>query len=590
MSAITSAFAKLTPFGRGKDESEDRGDALGGESGQSESQDKRNDVVAGGGHASRHTDVWDKLRVSPALRKFLVHEGVLSEADAGVGLPADADLPPALRELVARPHAVCPPELTDRSHPLSDYLISSSHNTYLLAHQLYGKSCPSGYETVLSAGARCVEIDAWDNDDDPAEPKVTHGFTLVSHIPFRTVCETIRDTQLDEIKNNAESTPAPIFVSLENHCGEAGQKRIVEIAHEVFGDNLLIDDPREKSPDQLPHITLEHLGSKVCFMVEYFFPGQKPGEDEDDDSSSSSSDSDREADAEDAKAAKQQYRERKKQASALIIPELSALGVAVQSVKPPNNSWFETELENAPDHHLINISETGLAAHLPEHSPKVAEHNSKHLMRVYPKGTRISSKNLHPVPFWGIGAQVCALNWQTFGASMQLNEALFSGTDGYVLKPAYLRQGGGPRPPARKKRLVLRVVGATDIPPRDKEMKPYVSCTLIHPDKFGQPPKEKTSAYAPNKNLKFLSDSDEAPATTDPVWDQTLQWEYDDDEMVFLRILLKSDDRFASNPVITAGAIRLLYAVQGWSFVRMLNLHGRETKCSLLINLKIEDV
>lgn len=29
-------------------------------------------------------------------------------------------------------------------------------------------------------------------------------------------------------------------------------------------------------------------------------------------------------------------------------------------------------------------------------------------MRVFPKGTRISSKNLQPVPFWGVGAQICA--------------------------------------------------------------------------------------------------------------------------------------------------------------------------------------
>lgn len=585
MSAITSAFAKLRPFGHGKDEAEDRGDALGGESGEAEGGS--NAMVAGGGHAARHTELWDRLRVSAALRRFLAAEGLLSEADAGVGQPDDAPQPPALRQLVARPHAVCPPELTDRSHPLCDYLISSSHNTYLLAHQLYGKSCPGGYETVLSAGARCVEIDAWDNDKDPAEPKVTHGFTLVSHIPYRDVCKTIRDAIVaEEAKGNGG---APVFISLENHCGPEGQKRLVDIAHEVFGDKLLVMKPRQGSENDPHHVSLADLGNKVCFMVEYYFPGQKP---EDDEGNSSSSDSDSDSESEgkdDREKAKVMYAAQRKAApSANIIPELSALGVVVQSVKPPNNSWFESVLENAPHHHLINISESGLAAHLPANTEKVSAHNSKHLMRVYPKGTRISSKNLRPVPFWGIGAQVCALNWQTFGAAMQLNEALFYGTDGFVLKPSYRRHGASGKPSPRKKRLTLRVAGATDIPPRDKEMKPYLSCTLIHPDKFGKPPKRKTDGYAPHKTLRFLNGTD-APPATDPVWDETLEWEYDDDEMVFLRMLLKSDDKFARNPVIAAGAVRLLYAVPGWSFVRMLNLHGRETECTVLVNVKIED-
>ncbi|GMK59002.1 hypothetical protein CspeluHIS016_0700170 [Cutaneotrichosporon spelunceum] len=587
MSSLSSAFAKLRPFGHGKEEDEDRGEALGGDSAQAEGS---GDMVAGGGHAARKTEMWNRLRVSPALRRFLAAEGVLSEEDAGVGLPDDAPLPEALRELVARPHAVCPPELTDRSHPLCDYLISSSHNTYLLAHQLYGKSCPSGYETVLSAGARCVEIDAWDNDKDPAEPKVTHGFTLVSHISYRSVCETIRDAILAAEAKGHPS--APVFISLENHCGPAGQKRLVEIAHEVFGDRLLVMDPRD-SEDKGEHVTLAELGNKVCLMVEYYFPGQKPGE-SDDESTSSDSDSDSDSEVKnDREKAKEMYAAQRDAApSANIIPELSALGVVVQSVKPPSNAWFESKLANAPPHHLINISETGLAKHLPTNTDKVSAHNSKHLMRVYPKGTRISSKNLHPVPFWGIGAQVCALNWQTFGAAMQLNEALFYGTDGYVLKPSYRRHGATGQPSGRKKRLTLRVAGATDVPTKSKEgkeIKPYLSCTLIHPDKFGKPPKRKTDGYAPHKTLTFLNNADMPPAT-DPVWDETLEWEYKDDEMVFLRMLLKSDDKFARNPVIAAAAIRLLYAVPGWSFVRMINLNGRETACSVLVHLKIEDV
>ena len=68
--------------------------------------------------------------------------------------------------------AVRVPE-TDLSHPLKDYLISSSHNTYLVGHQLYGDASIEGYKTVLTRGCRCIEIDCWDGDN--GEPKVVHG-------------------------------------------------------------------------------------------------------------------------------------------------------------------------------------------------------------------------------------------------------------------------------------------------------------------------------------------------------------------------------------------------------------------------------
>lgn len=37
------------------------------------------------------------------------------------------------------------------------------------------------------------------------------------------------------------------------------------------------------------------------------------------------------------------------------------------------------------------------------------------LSRVYPKGQRIDSSNYNPIPFWNVGAQIVALNYQTPG-------------------------------------------------------------------------------------------------------------------------------------------------------------------------------
>jgi phosphatidylinositol phospholipase C delta len=460
-----------------------------------------------------------------------------------------------------------------------------------MAHQLYGTSSASAYEVALAAGARCVEIDAWDNDVDKEEPKVTHGFTLVSNISFRAVCETIRDVvdkEAAESVNAQGYRAAPIMLSLENHCGPHGQQRLAQIMREVWGDRLLSKAVRDKGQEEQQgisdHVRLEELGSKIVVIVEYHFSGEKKDED------TSSSSDENEEERRDRRA----YKEQKKAAPpGSIVPELAELGVYAQSVKPADNSWYESELKDGPHHHLINVSEIGLLSHLPKQTDRIARHNAHHLMRVFPKGTRISSANLKPVPFWGLGAQICALNWQTFGASAQLNEALFSGSEGYVLKPAALRAGGnGKLSTGRKVKLRLHIAGATDIPlPKDRkadDIKPYVSCTLVHPDDLkGIPPKRKTSAYKKHK-LGFMHKG-ENPPPTDPVWDETLDWEYEDNELVFLRILLKSDDSFASNPIFAVAAVRILYVASGWSFIRMLDRKGRETTCSLLLKFQIED-
>lgn len=569
-SVLTSKFAKLNPFSRTSAADPDGGgDNLG--------EEVEFDSIAGGGHAARRTKITkSELRISHALRQFLVNENLLSAADASLDDPQAASSEP-LKALVDQSHIDVPDYVRDRSRPLSEYFVSSSHNTYLLAHQLYGSSSAVAYEHVLVTGARCVEIDAWDNEDDPAEPKVTHGYTLASHIPFRAVCETMKQAiQKEEAEAQADGSfkVAPVLLSLENHCGHAGQKRLVEIMHEVWGD-LLITGPVEKGEPASEHTSLDHLGAKIAVMVEFHLSNEPPVEN---------------PQAEDDEEEKKNKSARNEAKKAGIIPELCALGVYAQSVKPVNSSWYESTLTNGPHDHLINISETGLLDLLPKQAQAIKKHNAEHLMRVYPKGTRISSKNLNPVPFWGIGAQVCALNWQTFDASVQLNEALFSGSDGYVLKPPGLRMGGDGNTSLGKHRLKLHVAGATDLPlPKGKDaddIRPYLSCTLVLPsDLAGEPQKRKTKAYKQHK--LGIVHKGEQPIPTDPVWHESLEWEFEHDELAFLRIMVKSDDRFARNPLFAVAAVRLTYAAQGWKFIRLLDLKGRETHSTLLARFEL---
>jgi phosphatidylinositol phospholipase C delta len=406
-SNITSRLSKLNPFGKVKTDEEDLGETIDSTS------------VAGGGHASRRTHLTKKeLRVGQALKALLVEKNVLSSADAGVD--NDEQLP-AIKALLDKSHITVPDYVKDRSHPLPEYFISSSHNTYLTANQLYGSSTATAYETALSNGARCVEIDAWDDEDHPHEPKVTHGYTLTSNLPFRAVCESIRDVvdreaaDLIDNKNHA----APIMLSLENHCGAQGQLRLVQIMHEVWGDRLISKAVREHGHREQEgtgsHVTLQELGNKIAVIVEYHFVDQP------EDSDSSSDEDEDEA----RKAEHHAYKESKRKAAiSSIIPELADLGVYAQSVKPVDQSWLKGNLCNGPHHHLINLSESGVSKLLPDSATAISKHNAHHLMRVYPKGTRIFSRNLNACIFWGVGAQVAALNWQTFDAAMQLNEVI----------------------------------------------------------------------------------------------------------------------------------------------------------------------
>ncbi|KAL1891114.1 hypothetical protein Cpir12675_005122 [Ceratocystis pirilliformis] len=588
MAFLAASLDKMNLMGRKKrrskeEDADDVGDEIDG------------NTVAGGGHLARHSALHRaELRISSAVQQFLVDRGELESTDISTGAEGGPSSP-ALKALLQKPHFKVPIELLSQSHSLSEYFVSSSHNTYLMAHQLYGTSSATAYETALTAGSRCVEIDAWDNDEDKDEPKVTHGYTLVSHISLRAVCEAIRDVMNKEAQL-AESDPAfqtsPVLISLENHCSAHGQRRIVEIMNEVFGERLLgrALDHGDYCDSPESHVPLSLLGHRVLVVVEYHVPNERV----DSDSSSSSSDDEEE------KAAHKEYHQRKNQEhESKIIPELEELGVYAQSVKPSDISWFDPgELLNGPHHHLINISETGLSAHIPHSSAQIARHNAKHLMRVFPKGTRISSRNLAPVKYWALGAQICALNWQTFNAGMQLNEALFTGTDGFVLKPAALRAGGsGEVLTGRKKRLRLHIAGASEIaPPKGYgegedgggDWKPYVTCTLVHPGKTFGPIKRKTNCYRQHK-LGFLHKGENLPAT-DPMWDETLEWEYEDSELVFLRILVKADLSFSINPNLRVIAVRLHYIVPGWTFLHLTDFSGHPTNSTLLVRFGTEDI
>ncbi|KIM26484.1 hypothetical protein M408DRAFT_330623 [Serendipita vermifera MAFF 305830] len=130
-------------------------------------------------------------------------------------------------------------------------------------------------------------------------------------------------------------------------------------------------------------------------------------------------------------------------------------------------------------------------------STLLVEHTRGHVVRVYPKGTRVDSSNYEPNVFWAMGCQLVTLNWQTVDRGWHMNRAMFlrNGGSGYLLKPPALLDQSYPSDHQKHKRtkhvLRIRIISAQQLPrPKDHQghevidkntVDPYVKATIHIP-------------------------------------------------------------------------------------------------------------
>lgn len=449
--------------------------------------------------------------------------------------------------------AMAAPKKHDLSHPISSYYISSSHNTYLTGNQLYSDASTDPYKDVLLRGCRCLEIDVWDGEsksgsssasssdaegeggrkasprkksglssrvsghvdtikqrarsisnssrgkspsspqkvrvptpDPPAEvlqmpapwriesgelrpePRVLHGYTLTKEVSFRAVCNAIAETAF-------VATDLPIIVSLEVHASLEQQETMVEIMKEAW-KGMLVDtsDALEGQTEHLP--SPDQLRKKILIKVKWApaAAGEGPNAPLEPVPSTSSGEEENGAAGDKKKASK-------------ILPALSQLGVYTRAFTFKNF----TQPEAAIPSHVFSLSEAKAVDMHESSGDALFSHNRDYLMRAYPSGMRVNSSNLEPLFLWSQGVQMAALNWQSWDKGMMLNEGMFAGEEGWVLKPEGYRgtikdSDAGNTVRKRNLDLTIELFAGQNLPlPSDekaaKKFHPYVKCDLLYP-------------------------------------------------------------------------------------------------------------
>ncbi|CAL9686384.1 unnamed protein product [Knipowitschia caucasica] len=395
-------------------------------------------------------ELFPRLRQDQIKALIDKYEPVSSNANRGLISPEGflfylmgAETSVVVQDRLAKSH--------DMTQPLPHYFIKSSHNTYLTAGQFSGVSSPEMYRQCLLSGCRCLELDCWKGKPPEEEPIITHGFTMTTEILFKDVIEAINECAF-------KTSQYPIILSFENHVDSVKQQeKMANYCKTIFGDALLAE-PLDKYPlkpgQQIPSpselmgkiLIKNKKGSHENPKEQAKKPVSDPSvatPDPANPASPAPGPENPEEDAEEQEETEEQDEEKMKTSdegtAGQEVTAYEAMSSIVNYIQPNKFVSFENAKKKNRSYAISSFVETRGEAMI---AKSAVEYNKRQMSRIYPKGTRMDSSNYNPLPFWTVGCQMVALNYQTMDFPMQLNMAQFeyNGRTGYLLKHDVMRR------------------------------------------------------------------------------------------------------------------------------------------------------
>ncbi|XP_004713835.1 1-phosphatidylinositol 4,5-bisphosphate phosphodiesterase zeta-1 [Echinops telfairi] len=450
----------------------------------------------------------------------------------------------------------------DMTYPLCDYFISSSHNTYLVSDQLMGRSDLWGYISALLKGCRCLEIDCWDGSQN--KPIVYHGYTLTSKILFKTVIQVVH-------KYAFLTSDYPVVLSLENHCSPAQQEVMADDLQTILGDTLL-SDMLDDFPDKLPSPealkfkilvknkkigtlgqTRERRGSNKHGQVEVL-EEEETDQDDEDDSVSDDENPGKEID----------FKKKNQEKEMKIALALSDLVIYTKAEK---FKTFEHSRVYGQFNETNSIGELRARKLSKLRAQDFILHTRKFITRIYPKATRTNSSNYNPQEFWNLGCQMVALNFQTPGLSMDLQNGKFldNGGSGYILKPHFLRESETDFNPndlfkdSKPLTLTIRLISGIQLPFYSSSK----TDTLVIIEIFGVPADQTKEQSRIIKKNAFS-----------PQWNETFTFTMHVPELALIRFVVENRGLIGGNEFLGQFTLPVLCLNKGYRRVPLFGKSG----------------